>query len=104
MNYILILCTINDIEKAKEISNFLLKGNLIACANIIPNLTSMYIWQGKICEDAEYLMVLKSRNDKFEEIKTKITDLHPYEVAEIISIDIKDGNKPYLNWLDSCLK
>lgn len=104
MNNILILCTINDIQKAKEISKFLLENSLIACSNVIPNTVSLYKWDGRICEDNEYLMILKSRSDLFEEIKTIITDMHPYEVPEIISVEIKDGNKSYIDWLNGELK
>ncbi len=104
MENILILCTINNIDKAKEISKTLLEEKLVACVNIIPNLTSLYRWDGKICEDSEYLMILKSRSDLFAEVKDKITELHPYEVPEIISVDIKDGNNAYLDWLNGELK
>jgi periplasmic divalent cation tolerance protein len=104
MKYILILCTINDLGKAKEILEKLLKDRLIACSNIISQVTSLYHWEGKICEDSEYLMVLKSRSDLFEEIKDTISELHPYTIPEIISVDIKDGSKSYLDWLQSELK
>ena len=72
--------------------------------NIIPNIISQYRWEGKICEDSEYLMILKSRADLFDEIKSKISDMHPYEVPEIISVDITDGSESYLNWLNNELK
>ena len=104
MSNILILCTINDIQTAKEISEKLLNDRLIACSNIIPNLTSLYRWEGKICEDSEYLMILKSRSDLFSEVKNKIIELHPYEVAEVISIELENGSQTYLDWLNRELK
>ena len=104
MKNIIILCTINDIDKAKEISKSLLEKHLIACSNIVQNITSLYHWEGKICEDKEYLMILKSRSDLFEEVKSHIADLHPYEVPEIISLEIADGSKSYLDWLNTELK
>ena len=104
MKNIIILCTINDIKKAKEISKSLLESRLIACSNIVPNITSIYRWEGNICEDGEYLMILKSRSDLFEKVKTNIEILHPYEVPEIIALEITDGNKSYLDWLNTELK
>ena len=104
MDNILILCTINDIQKAKEISQKLLEEKLIACSNIIPNINSLYRWEGKICEDNEFLLILKSRKDLFEEINSIITNIHPYEIPEIISVDIKDGNDAYIEWLNRELK
>ena len=104
MNYSVILCTINDKDKAKEIAKILLELRLIACANIVDNVCSLYRWQGKICEDDEYLMILKSRSDLFNELKDKITELHPYEVPEIISLDIEHGSESYLEWLKGQLK
>lgn len=104
MKNILVLCTINDKNKAKEISKVLLEQKLIGCSNIIPNITSQYSWEGKICEDKEYLMILKSRSDLFSEVKNKILELHPYDVAEVISIEIENGSKAYLDWLNSALK
>lgn len=104
MNEILVLCTINDLDRAKNISKILLEDKLIACVNIIPKVTSLYRWQGEICEDSEYLMVLKSRSSLFEVLKNKISALHPYEVPEIISVEIKEGAKSYLEWLNKELK
>lgn len=104
MKNILILCTINDFDIAKEISKTLLEERLVACVNIVPNLTSLYHWEGKICEDKEYLMILKSRSGLFDEVKNQISELHPYSVPEVISLEIKDGAKSYLEWLNTELK
>ena len=104
MGNILILCTINDFQTAKAISEKLLKDRLIACSNIIPQITSLYSWQGKLCEDSEYLMILKSRSDLFDDVKNTISELHPYDIPEIISLKIENGAKPYIDWLNAGLK
>lgn len=61
MEYILIFCTINDVDKAKMISRTLVEKKLTACVNILPNVTSIYSWKGEIVEDGEYLMIAKTK-------------------------------------------
>ena len=104
MKNILVLCTINDKVKAENIAAELIKAKLAACINIIPSVNSIYEWKGEICKDNEFLMLIKSSEKLFEDLKNLITSLHPYEVPEIISFEITDGNKSYLDWLNSNLK
>ncbi len=100
-DYILVLCTINDKEKAKEIARKIVTDKLCACVNILPNVCSVYSWKEKLEEDNELLMIIKSRKSLFERLKNEISNLHPYEVPEIISVEIQDGNKEYLEWLSA---
>ena len=104
MDYILILCTINEIESARKISKTLVSEKLAACVNIIPNLTSIYTWNGQIEEDSEYLMLIKTKQTLFDKVKTRITELHPYETCEVISIKIDNGSKPYLDWINNSVQ
>ena len=98
-DYSVILCTTNSIENAKEIANSLVKEKLCACVNIIPSITSIYNWGNKIEEDNEILMIIKTKKDLFEKLETRIKELHPYEIPEIISLDIKKGSIKYLDWI-----
>ncbi len=100
-DYILVLCTINDKEKAKEIARKIVTDKLCACVNILPNVCSVYSWKEKLEEDNELLMIIKTRKSLFERLKNEISNLHPYEVPEIISVEIQDGNKEYLEWLSA---
>ena len=102
--YISIFCTVPSKEIGITIADNLVKGGIAACVNIVPGVTSLYTWKGEFCTDSELLLIIKTREEKFELVRNKISELHPYEVPEIISFAIKNGNNAYLNWIDSCLK
>lgn len=102
--YTVIFCTCPDVKTAEDISENILQKKVAACVNIINGLTSKYWWQGKIVRDSESLMIIKSKTSHFNRIKELIESSHPYEVPEIIRIAIKDGNEPYLKWIDSSVK
>ena len=97
------LVTINDVEKGKELARTLLEARLIACANLIPQVTSLYWWEGKIQEDAEVLLVLKTTRERVEALIAAVKQHHPYTVPEVISLPIEQGNPDYLAWIDESL-
>jgi len=104
MSYIVVLSTISNKDEAKKIAKELIKEKLAACVNIIENVTSIYEWKGEICEDGEFLMIIKSKKHKFSDIEKKIKELHSYELPEIISFEIKEGYEKYLEWIEENIK
>lgn len=100
---ILIYVTCKDIEEAKKISKNLLEKRLIACANMFP-INSMYWWEGKINEDKEFALIIKTKKEKFDEVKKEIKKIHSYKVPCIVSFDIKRGNEDFLNWIKKEVK
>ena len=86
-------------EEAARIGKALVEQELAACANIIPSVTSIFRWEGKVSEEAECLMVLKSRTDLFEDLAGTVKRLHSYQVPEIIGIPIEQGWPAYLAWV-----
>lgn len=98
--YLVILCTVPDEETALKISRALVDEKLSACCNIVPGLRSIYFWQGKICDDSEMLLIIKSRQDVCPTLQKKIRELHPYEIPEIIALPIRMGSLDYLKWMD----
>ncbi|KAF8795316.1 protein CutA homolog isoform X2 [Argiope bruennichi] len=87
-------------DVAKKIAEGLVKEKLAACVNIIPGIHSIYEWKGEIQKDSEVLMLIKSRTSRLDELTKYVRENHPYEVCEVISMPIQQGNEPYLKWLD----
>ncbi|MBI4963537.1 MAG: divalent-cation tolerance protein CutA [Desulfomonile tiedjei] len=98
--YIVCLVTIDDMDKASRIARKVVESKLAACVNIIPELRSIYSWQGRICDEREYLMIVKTRAELFDQLRDTVKQLHPYEVPEIIALDITQGLPEYLKWID----
>ena len=98
--YIVVLVTAKDSDEARKIARGLLDEKLIACANMIGNIQSLFLWQGKIEEAGEVLLVLKTRRDLFDQVALKVKSLHSYDTPEIIAIPVLKGNADYLNWID----
>jgi periplasmic divalent cation tolerance protein len=102
--HIIVLVTAPNKEEAEKIAHSLLNERLIACANIIGPVHSLFWWQGKIDKAQEHLILMKTRKDLFSKLSEKVKSLHSYQVPEIIAIPIVEGFKPYMEWLESSLK
>lgn len=99
----IILCTCPNLKTAEQIAGHLISHKLAACVNIIPGITSIYEWQGKIESTQEHLLIIKSHSEKFCLIEQQIKALHPYELPELIAVPIERGLPEYLQWIDTCL-
>lgn len=86
-------------EEAQLIARNLVGHRLVACANIIDSISSIYHWQGEVVEDNETLLILKTRANNFDEIVRKIKDIHSYECPAILSLAVDGAFAPYLQWL-----
>ncbi|XP_032265919.1 protein CutA isoform X1 [Halichoerus grypus] len=84
---------------AKEIARAVVEKRLAACVNLIPQITSIYEWKGKIEEDNEVLMMIKTRSSMVPALTDFVRSVHPYEVAEVIALPVEQGNAPYLHWV-----
>ena len=98
-NPIIILTTTSSNKEAEIIGSKLVDKKLAACVNIIPNIKSIYRWKGKINEDSEYLLIIKTVKRVEEDVFENICKLHSYDTPEMISIPVTGGEKSYLNWL-----
>jgi len=102
--YIIILVTTANRQEAERIAQQLLEAKLIACANIIDSVSSIFHWSEKIEKAEECLVLMKSRRDLFEDITKTVKELHSYEVPEILAFSLVAGSKAYFEWMNSCLK
>ncbi len=99
MSKYLFLVTVGNIDEAKEIARTLVESKLAACVNIIQNITSIYEWDGKIEIDNEYLLFIKTSEEKSDFLINKIHEIHSYENPECVGFKIEKGSKAYLNWI-----
>lgn len=104
MKYIVIFSTCANIKEAQKIAAALVKNKLVACANIIDKIESVFWWQGKVDRAKEVLLVIKSRQSRLDKITRQIKSLHSYKVPEIIALPIIAGYKPYLEWINESVR
>lgn len=98
---IVVMSTVPDITTGRKIARRILEERLAACVNISGTLESLYWWEGKIQQDQEHLLVIKTRAELFPRLKEAVQGLHPYEVPEIIALPIEQGSSSYLKWIES---
>jgi periplasmic divalent cation tolerance protein len=99
MGEILILTTTGSMELAEKIARSLVEEGNAACVNILPGIRSLYRWEGRICDDQEFLMLIKTGADRYKEVQECIHRLHNYNTPEVIALHITAGDPDYLNWL-----
>ncbi len=104
MSYIVVYVTTPDLNVSKKIADTVVKEKLGACVNITSKINSTYYWQGNIENDDEYLLIIKTREDRFNQLEKRIKELHPYTVPEIIAMPIVRGSQDYLKWIDETLE
>jgi len=98
-DYCLVLCTCPDPNTARDLADTLVTQRHAACVNILPGLTSVYGWQGRVETAVEHLLVIKTQADRYDALESCIRQHHPYEVPEIVAIPIERGSRDYLNWI-----
>jgi len=95
----LVLTTAGSKEEARKIARALVERRLAACVNVVPQIESVYRWEGKVEEAQEWLLVIKTTGSAYERVRDAIKELHSYQVPECICISIEDGSPDYLNWI-----
>lgn len=101
---IVIFVTTKDSSEAQAIARALVDQKLVACANIVSGVKSLFWWQGKVDEASEVLLILKTKRSLFKRIEKTVKSLHSYDVPEIIALPIVAGSQEYLKWLNDSVK
>jgi len=94
-----VLTTAPSSDVAERIGEALVGERLAACANVVGGVRSIFRWQGAIVREAEVLVVIKTTSGAVNDVRRRIVELHPYEVPEVIALDVQSGHEPYLAWV-----
>jgi len=94
-----VLTTAPNADVAERIGEALVTERLAACANVVPGVRSIFRWKGVVSRESEVLVVLKTTNEALHDLRRRIVELHPYDVPEVIALDVCAGHLPYLDWV-----
>ena len=103
MSYIVVVTTVGNEEQANLIAEEVVARRHAGCVNIIPGIRSLYRWQGKICRDSEYMLLIKTQDTEYEALEQTLKELHSYELPEILAFGIQRGEQNFLDWIAGCL-
>jgi periplasmic divalent cation tolerance protein len=100
----IVLTTAGSGEEAGKIARHLVEKRLAACVNIVPQIESVYRWQGKLDTSREWLLLIKTTAENFPMVRDAIGELHSYELPECIMLNVEDGSDAYLRWIEESTK
>lgn len=95
----IVYATFPDLKTAEDISRHLVEQEIVACANVSSEITSIYRWEGKLCQDNEVSAIFKTTAARLDQVISTIIKLHPYETPCVVAWDIVAGNKDFLAWV-----
>ena len=101
---LIVYCTVPNTATGKKIAKTVVEEGLCACVNLIPGVTSFYIYEEQFCEESEELLIIKTDSTCYKALEKRLLEIHPYEVPEIIASEITDGSDSYMDWLRNSLK
>jgi periplasmic divalent cation tolerance protein len=99
---LIVLTTTPDLGEAEVLAERIVGERLAACVQILPQMTSVYFWEGKVQKEGEHLLLIKTLPEKWEALREFISKNHSYTVPEIVAIDAERVSEKYLSWLNEC--
>ena len=103
MKLLAVCTTVGRREDAQRLARALVERRLAACVNVVPGIHSVYRWKNAIEQAEEWMLVVKTRRDRFDDVRAAIRELHSYELPEAVMLELSAGDPRYLAWIDSCL-
>jgi periplasmic divalent cation tolerance protein len=97
---IVVLTTCESEDDAERIARSLVEKRVAACVNILPRARSIYRWKGAVEDAQEFVLLIKTRRDIFENLRAELSKIHSYEIPEVIALPVVDGSESYLGWID----
>jgi periplasmic divalent cation tolerance protein len=101
---LVVLTTVARAEDAESIAREMVERRLAACVNVLPAVTSVYRWQGEVTREAEHLLLMKTQRDRFEALRERLVEIHPYETPEVVALPVVAGHPAYLRWIAESLE
>jgi len=101
--YRVVLVTAPKITVARKLTKLVLEERLAACVNIVRGVESHYWWEGKVCRDAEVLLVMKTAKARLKALEEQVLAAHPYDTPEFVVLPIESGSKRYLDWISTSI-
>jgi periplasmic divalent cation tolerance protein len=98
---VIVLTTFPTDQDPTAFATALVDERLAACVNVLPPMTSIYRWDGRVERAAEHQLVIKTKSDRVEAVKARLTSLHPYDVPELLVLSVADGAERYLAWIQA---
>ena len=97
-----VFVTAGDRETGFDLARQVVEEGLAACGNLIPDVTSVFEWDGSMQEEAEVMLILKTSADRASRLVERVAELHTYDVPEILTLAVEGGLEPYLEWVREC--
>ena len=104
MDFAIILTTVSAVKEGESIANILVEKQLASCVNIIPNISSVYRWEGQIQSESEVLLLIKTTKDLEAEVYREVQNVHSYDTPELITLPITNGSDAYLDWMTNSVR
>jgi len=101
---IMVFCTVSSEKEGHDIAQALVEREEAACVNLFPMIRSVYRWKGKVATETEQFLIIKTTQPLLEDVKRTVKELHSYELPEILSVAVSDGDRNALNWIASVVK
>src|SRR3954451_20775319 len=97
---IVVFTTVATEQEAVTLVRALLERRLIACGTLLPGSRSLYRWQGKLADEREVVVMLKTRSARLDSLTAAFSELHPYKVPELLALPVEAGTEKYLDWIN----